>query len=34
MAKLQIEELVSGIIEAAIVAKQISERKPLNALFN
>ena len=34
MAKLQIEELVSGLLEAAIVAKQISERQHINALAN
>ena len=34
MAKLQIEELVSGLLEAAIVAKQISERQHINALSN
>ncbi len=34
MAKLNIEELVSGLLEAALVASSISERQHINALRN
>jgi len=34
MAKLQIEELVSGLLEAALVAQNISERQHINSLRN
>ena len=34
MAKLNIEELVSGLLEAALVAQNISERQHINSLRN
>ena len=34
MAKLNIEELVSGLLEAALVASSISERQHINAMRN
>ena len=34
MAKLNIEELVSGLLEAALVASNISERQHINSLRN
>ena len=34
MAKLKIEELVSGLLEAALVASNISERQHINSLRN
>ena len=34
MAKLNIEELISGLLEAALVAQSISERQHINALRN
>jgi len=34
MAKLNIEELVSGLLEAALVAQNISERQHINSLLN
>ena len=34
MAKLNIEELVSGLLEAALVASNISEKQHINSLRN
>ena len=34
MAKLNIEELISGLLEAVLVAQSISERQHINALRN
>jgi len=34
MAKLNVEELVSGLLEAALVAQSISERQHINAVRN
>ena len=34
MARLNIEELVGGLLEAAMVAQGISERQHINALRN
>ena len=34
MANLNIEELVSGLLEAALTAQNISERQHINALSN
>ena len=34
MAKLNIEELVSGLLEAALTAQHISERQHINSLRN
>ena len=34
MARLNIEELVSGLLEAAMVAQSISERQHINAVNN